>query len=67
MNIDMYEEHANVIRSMYRRDKALAEHAYRNLSDIFIQDSVANIDEPFYGTSMARKGRVLFELQGLFI
>jgi len=67
MNIDMYEEHANVIRGMYRRDKALAKHAYRNLSDIFIQDSVADIGEPYYGTSMARKGSVLFELQGLFI
>lgn len=67
MNIDLYEEHADVIRGVFRRDKAAAEHAYRNLSDIFIQDSVADIGEPFYGTSMSRKGRVLFELQGLFI
>lgn len=30
-------------------------------------DSVADIGEPFYGTSMSRKGAVLFQLQELFI
>lgn len=68
MSIELYEEQASVIRNLFKRDRSLAEEAYRNLSDIFIQDAVAGVGgEPFYGTSMSRKGNVLFQLQELFI
>ena len=67
MSIDLYEEQARVIRKTYKVDYILAKRKYENLSNIFIQDSVGDLGEPYYGTSMCKKGNVLFQLQGLFI
>lgn len=44
-----------------------ARDMYDKLTCIFIQDSVVDIGTKYYGNKMATKGRLMFDLQGIFL
>lgn len=67
MSIELYKTFAREIEAHAERDMDGARRRFSALSDVFIQDSVVDIGTPFYGNSMASKGRILFDLQQLFL
>lgn len=67
MDLLIYKYEAEGIMRLIKNHKHFAaKEKFEKLTAVFIQDSVVDIGSGFYGSKIAMKGRVLFDLQQLF-
>lgn len=67
MLLDSYRKSYALIQRTYLKDRKRAFRLYCRLAAIFIQDSQADIGQPYYGNTIINKGKLMFEVQELFI
>lgn len=67
MDLNAYKESKEQIEKTYLLNRQLAFRTYSRLAAIFIQDSQGDIGTPYYGNNIINKGKILWEIQELFI